>query len=76
MAERVKTVHTVEEMRDIVEELKLDIDKLDDVENLLPRANGGICDAGCEKGCQACQPGNRYATEAEGSDEDDDEEDE
>lgn len=74
MAATVKTVCTIEEIKDIVEVLKLNIDNLDDVEILLPCASGGMCHSGCQSGCQACQPGNRYGPAAEGTE--DDEEDE
>lgn len=51
---------TLEEIKEIIRELSIKIDSLDEVEMLLACSSGGVCQTACEKGCQACQPGNRF----------------
>ena len=75
MAEIIETVCTLEELRNIVETLKLDINNLDDVEILLTsRSGGSVCSSGCRPGCQACQPGNRYGPKTEDDENEDEDE--
>ena len=56
----VKNICSMEEIKAILDELKINIDDLDNVETLLACASGGVCQTACQKGCQSCQPGNRY----------------
>lgn len=51
---------STEEIKSIVEELSMNVDDLDNVEILLACGSGGVCQTACQKGCQSCQPGNRY----------------
>ncbi len=73
MTTAVKVACTIDEIKEIIEELKLKVDGIDNVEVLLACASGGMCQTGCQKGCQACQPGNRFgpANKAEDSEQTD-----
>ena len=53
-------VCTIEELREIVRELNLSAEDLDNIEALRACGSGGVCQIGCQPGCQACQPGNRF----------------